>query len=276
MSRIRKFARHIYGQVFISALRGLHSRVQPLDAVALRARSGAVTLHVVAPGASVLRESAAAALVEDDVLGVNYFALCQTSPLWRRARMYVIEPHATYADYARAVSLVTEINGTVDVIVKGALSLSKVGSASHLVRALAKVEGVRVNLANDMYLSDFDHSSFARAIAEYPDRTFCGSKSLLWTISFGVAAGYRNIVLHGFDFSQDYAYAAEDDEQARPRPNTWVADDETTRYVVDQVAELAATLPGRGVRLFQSRCDGPLSTMLPAYEARALSQEPPL
>jgi hypothetical protein len=265
MSSLRKLARRLYGTVFTAAMTRVNSGVQPLAPKAMRAASGASILHVVAPGASASRPSNASLAIEGDVLGVNYFALCRSSPYWPAARLFVIEPHETHLEYARAISAVTEIGGPVDVIVKGALSLSKAGAAAGLVRALSNVKGVRVNLANDMYLSDFDHSSFARAMTDYPAHTFCGSKSLLWTISFGAAAGYRQIVLHGFDFSQDYAYETDESDADAPRPNTWVSDEDTTRYVLNQVRALATTLGERGIELTQSECEGPLSRILPAY-----------
>ena len=269
-------ARQLYCRFFTAAMRMLVPGTRGLVPRKLNRAAGAEpTLHVAAPGASVTRSNLAPASIEGDVLGVNYFALCRDSALWPRAKMFVIEPHRTYRDYTKALASVAEANGPIDVIVKGALSPSKLASASRLVRAAARVDGVSVKLAADMYLSDFPHASFAKAIAEHPQRTFCGSKSLLWTISFGVAAGYRRIVLHGFDFSKDYAYTASPPGVSRPRPNTWVTDDDTTQYVLDQVAELSTYLESRGVRLLQHECDGPLSTMLPAYAPTDLRREDP-
>ncbi len=97
-----------------------------------------------------------------------------------------------------------------------------------------------------------------------------GSKTLLWTLSFAYVAGYREIVLHGFDFSQDYAYAsASEDQGQQVQPNVWVSDPTDRSTVLHEVARLEKLLSARGVALSQWGCDGLLTTILPAHRAGA-------
>ena len=268
MSVIRRISRNLYSRLFISVMRAVASGARELDAKRLRASlGGQKTLHVAAPGVSVTRnESLGGAPAAGDVLGVNYFITCRDVPLWAQARIFVIEPHETYRTYARALAHAALVKGECIVVVKGIGSPNKAAASAGLVRVLAAIPGVTVLLARDFYVTDLMHSTYAEAIVGHPHRTVSGFKTLLWTLSFAFVAGYTEIVLHGFDFSQDYAYSdSHTGESGALQPNIWVADEEHRASVLREVARLFQLFAERGILLAQSGCDGPLATVLPQY-----------
>ena len=274
MSHVRRLARSLYSRLFVLAMRVVAPRTEELCPKRLRARLGGHdTLHIVAPGASVSRnEDSLESLTGADILGVNYFITCSDVPLWAKARLFVIEPHETYLAYSRALASAAAAKESCLVMVKGTGSPAKVVASVRLVRELASIPGATVLLARDVYAADLRQSSRADAIMDHPHNTVSGFKTLLWTLSFAFVAGYREIILHGFDFSHDYAYAKllqEDD--TRILPNTWVADEAIRSSVLDDLVRLHKLFAERGIRLAQSGCDGPLATILPAHSTAAPS-----
>jgi hypothetical protein len=270
MKLVRRLARALYSRAFVSGMSVTVHGTEGLDPRALRSDLGGHDrLHIAAPGASVSRfDAAPGSLADADVLGVNYFVTCSNVPLWPEARLFVIEPHETYRSYAQALASAMAAKQSCFVIVKGTGSPSKVLASARLVRAVARIPGTTVLLSRDTYVSDLPQADPADAIVSHPDGTVSGFKTLLWVLSFAYVAGYREIVLHGFDFSQDYAYAdARQKNEARIQPNTWVSDEANRSSILGQVARLGKLFSERGIRLTQSGCDGPLATLLPPYVA---------
>lgn len=267
MTFLRRFARSAYNQVLSRMLAATIANVKILSPGKLRAQlGGAETLRIAAPGSSV-RDSDR--LLGPDtgpchVLGVNYFSECTDLGLWKDCGLFVIEPHPTRRRYVASIRRVAAEKGACFVIVKGLGSPRKIRGSLAMVRELSQVSGVTVLLSKDLYITDLPQASYAAAVVDHPSAVVSGSKTFLWTLSFGYAAGYSTIILHGFDFGGDYAYA----ETARGTDeklaaNDWTARPELRDTVLEEVQHLTGLLQSRAVRLLQCACKGPLKQLLP-------------
>ena len=264
MKPLRRLFRRLYYDVLFARLK----RRFPNLAFGSGRQSGetafpATTLRIVAAGTSV-RKPVGDIFAADgqDILGINYLIANAAIPAWQHADLFVIEPHDDFEPYVEAAKRAAEAKGSIRILVKGIGSPGKRDASLRLIGALSHVKGATVVPWRDLYLPDLPQASFAKAIAAHPDQTVSGSKTVLWALSYGYVAGYRKIVLHGFDFSADYAY--ETDGDAAPPPNTWVDDPRRRDVVLDEIVATANALSRKGVAIMQCNCDGPLAQLLPA------------
>ena len=268
MKFIRRSARRLYSGSLSLLLQAGIGPVAILSPSLLRQRLGdADVLRIAAPGASV-RASDRVFSQDDHVLAVNYFSECTDLHLWRQRIAFVIEPHPTYKRYAESIRRAAAEKSECFVIVKGFGSPRKIRSALRLIRELSAIPGVTVLLSDDLYIADLSFPSYAEAVVRHENHTISGSKTLLWTLSFAYVAGYRKIVLHGFDFSDAYAY----DQRApgtseRVEANTWVNDAALRAATLKEVVDIAELFRTRGVELLQCSCEGPIGKLLPADPA---------
>lgn len=223
-------------------------------------------LRIAAPGTSVRVSDGACNSSEPfHVLGVNYFSECSDLQLWNARTAFVIEPHQTYKRYIQSIRRAAVGKEECFVIVKGIGSPKKISAAFRLIRGLSRLPNVTVFIANDVYIADLPETGYAEAVVLHGGNIVSGSKTLLWTLSFAFAAGYRTIVLHGFDFSDAYAYGQTAPATSeRLGANTWVQDAKVRDATLVEVARLVELFQERGVKLMQCGCDGPLKTLLQA------------
>jgi hypothetical protein len=264
MTSLRRLARFAYSRSLSAALSLVCRNVSILAPRRLRRQLGAAdTLRIAAPGRSVRSFERPSNADAYHVLGLNYFTDCADVPLWQGDVVFVIEPHPEYRRYAESLRKACTGRSGCFVVIKGISSPRKAGMTIGLARAVAEIPGVKVLLANDLYFADLAEKTCPEAIVAHPEAIVSGSKSLQWTISFAWVAGYRRIVLHGFDFSDAYAYTSGDGNSDEPRANIWVDQAGVRNAVLDDVTRLAELLAERGVSLVQSGCEGPLSALLP-------------
>lgn len=267
----RRAVRRIYSRLFTSLCMMLcGGDVRRFDARRLRACTGAAdTLRIVAPGGSVGEQAMSTEqLAGCHVLGINYFSLCVNAPLWPSVDSFVIEPHPTYPIYVASIADAVARRGPVAIVVKGLGSPVKFRKTLAMIRALAAVPQTTLLLSEDRYVTDLSSSSYAEAIVANPDHVVSGSKTLLWALSFAYASGYRRVILHGFDFSQDYAYGFDGDRGAQaPIANVWVSDREHRSAMLSEIARLRDLFADRGISLMQHGCRGPLPELLPSEKS---------
>lgn len=224
-------------------------------------------LRVVAPGASVIVGDAALSsrTVMGDVLCVNYAIECDKLNLWRNASFFLIENHALYRRYIDAVRSAVAEKGALVVIVKGFGSPKKVVSAIRFLSALSAIKNVTVLMFDDVYATDLPCANdFGDLVSGACPDVVSGAKTLQWVLSFGYACGYGKIILHGFDFGVDYAYAnASTDYREELPPNTWVNKAGVRDAAITDVVSFSELMRSQGREIMQASCQGPLANILP-------------
>jgi hypothetical protein len=263
----RRFIRKGYNLFVLAVLKAVAPDIKILGSRMYKKKyKRSDVLMIAAPGSSLKSIPSLGSLKKKpDVLGVNYFIGCNHLEVWGICDLFVIEPHPIQDRYVDTVfdTLKSE-NVSKHIIIKGLGSPSKFWRLMELVKALVRIEGVRVIVSADRYMADYSDPRFPSSLFRSRRAVLSGQKTLHWCLSFAYVMGYPTIVLAGFDFGKAYAYAGSEKESLPP--NTWVDNDVERSKSLRDISELEEQFRGKGVRLEHLNCEGPLATILKSWE----------
>ena len=235
-------------------------------------------LFILAPGASVnnITENEFLEMSSYDSIGLNYFIFHDFVPT-----SYLIETHVTargYFDYVAGNSLKFS---KIPMLYKGYNSPMKILEFIKNLYVLRRANLERFYLMKDAYHSDnkieFEESGVYSNIRRAKDDYFYNDvASLLYVLNLGYICGYKEVILCGFDMSEDYFYSVTKYKDIvstypmligeKPYSNSIVSNAQKVAKLLRRIEELSVLFNVRQGKISHFKCQGQLNRTLTQYE----------
>jgi hypothetical protein len=211
-----------------------------------------------------------------DSIGLNYFIFHDFVPT-----SYLIETHDTYRGYFDYVACNSLKFGRTPILYKGYNSPMKIIEFVKNVYFLRKANIQRFYLMKDAYCFDYKTVSGSPGVCSNIKKTkddyfYNDIASLLYVINLGYLCGYKEVILCGFDMSEDnfYCHTKYADIVSKyplcgaqgSVKNNIVTNPKTIGKLLSRIQDLGVLFNDRQGGVSQFKCNGVLGEVLIKYE----------
>jgi hypothetical protein len=210
-----------------------------------------------------------------DSLGLNYFVFHEFIPT-----TYLIETHDTSKGYFEYVASNSLKFDRASILYKGYNSPMKIVEFVKNIKFLRKANIGQFYLMKDAYCSDYKVDSKVSGICSIIKKTkddffYNDIASLIYVINLGYLCGYKDIVLCGFDMSDDYFYCHKKYEDTiskyslcndKSLVNLIASNSKTSGRILNRIQDLEVLFNEKQGGIYQFKCNGRLATDLKKYE----------
>jgi hypothetical protein len=234
-------------------------------------------LFILAPGASInqINQIDFQRISDYDSLGLNYFVFHEFIPT-----TYLIETHDTSRGYFEYVASNGLKFDKASILYKGYNSPSKIVEFVKNIKFLRKTNIGQFYLMKDAYCSDYKVDSEVSGICPNIKKTkddffYNDMISLIYVINLGYLCGYKDIILCGFDMSDDYFYCHTKYTDIvskyslcndKSLVNKAASDSKKTSTILNRIQNLEVLFNERQGSIYQFKCNGRLAINLKKYE----------